>query len=72
MLRMRANREEFVVVGWSDPEGSRHRIGALLLGYYTKEGKLARSSAASPAIVGAAVSLSSFSNSDVERRSVRS
>jgi DNA ligase D-like protein (predicted ligase) len=24
------NREEFVVVGWSDPEGSRHRIGALL------------------------------------------
>jgi bifunctional non-homologous end joining protein LigD len=29
------NREEFVVVGWSDPEGKRHRIGALLLGYYT-------------------------------------
>ena len=28
------NREEFVVVGWSDPEGSRPRIGALLLGYY--------------------------------------
>ena len=25
------NREEFVVVGWSDPEGSRHRIGSLLL-----------------------------------------
>ena len=34
------NREEFVVVGWSDPEGSRHRIGALLLGYYTPEGQL--------------------------------
>jgi ATP-dependent DNA ligase len=34
------NREEFVVVGWSDPEGSRHRIGALLLGYYTREGEL--------------------------------
>jgi DNA ligase D-like protein (predicted ligase) len=34
------NREEFIVVGWSDPEGSRHRIGALLLGYYTPEGKL--------------------------------
>ena len=32
--------EEFVVVGWSDPEGSRHRIGSLLLGYYTPEGKL--------------------------------
>src|SRR6185312_6879048 len=34
------NREEFVVVGWSDPEGSRHRLGALLLGYYTPDGKL--------------------------------
>jgi ATP-dependent DNA ligase len=34
------NREEFVVVGWSDPEGSRHRIGSLLLGYYTPDGTL--------------------------------
>jgi bifunctional non-homologous end joining protein LigD len=34
------NREEFIVVGWSDPEGGRHRIGALLLGYYTPECKL--------------------------------
>jgi DNA ligase D-like protein (predicted ligase) len=34
------NREEFVVVGWSDPEGSRHRIGSLLLGYHTPDGKL--------------------------------
>jgi DNA ligase D-like protein (predicted ligase) len=34
------NREEFVVVGWSDPEGSRHHIGALLLGYYTPDGEL--------------------------------
>jgi DNA ligase D-like protein (predicted ligase) len=34
------NREEFVVVGWSDPEGTRHRLGALLLGYYTPDGKL--------------------------------
>jgi DNA ligase D-like protein (predicted ligase) len=34
------NREEFVVVGWSDPEGSRHRIGALLLGYYTPDAQL--------------------------------
>jgi DNA ligase D-like protein (predicted ligase) len=34
------NREEFIVVGWSDPEGTRHRIGALL-GYYTPDdGKL--------------------------------
>ena len=32
------NREEFVVVGWTDPEGSRHRIGSLLLGYYTPDG----------------------------------
>jgi bifunctional non-homologous end joining protein LigD len=34
------NREEFVVVGWTDPEGSRRHIGALLLGYYTKDGRL--------------------------------
>src|SRR3984893_1275313 len=34
------NREEFVVVGWTDPEGSRRHIGALLLGYYTKNGRL--------------------------------
>jgi ATP-dependent DNA ligase len=34
------DREEFIVVGWSDPEGSRHRIGSLLLGYYTPDGKL--------------------------------
>jgi bifunctional non-homologous end joining protein LigD len=35
------NREEFVVVGWSEPEGSRPRIGSLLLGYYTRDGKRA-------------------------------
>jgi DNA ligase D-like protein (predicted ligase) len=34
------NREEFVVVGYSDPEGSRHRLGSLLLGYYTPDGRL--------------------------------
>ena len=34
------NREEFVVAGYSDPEGSRHRIGSLLLGYYTPQGML--------------------------------
>lgn len=34
------NREEFVVVGWSEPEGSRPHIGALLLGYYTEDGRL--------------------------------
>src|SRR5215472_2691663 len=28
------NREEFVVIGWTDPEGSRPWLGALLLGYY--------------------------------------
>jgi DNA ligase D-like protein (predicted ligase) len=28
------NREEFVVVGWTDPTGSRPHIGALLLAYY--------------------------------------
>jgi DNA ligase D-like protein (predicted ligase) len=34
------NREEFVVIGWTDPEGSRPHIGALLLGYYTEDGQL--------------------------------
>jgi bifunctional non-homologous end joining protein LigD len=34
------NREEFVVVGWTAPEGSRPHIGALLLGYYTEDGRL--------------------------------
>jgi bifunctional non-homologous end joining protein LigD len=34
------NRQEFVVAGWSDPEGSRPHLGALLLGYYTDDGKL--------------------------------
>jgi DNA ligase D-like protein (predicted ligase) len=34
------NRQEFVIVGWSDPEGSRPYLGALLLGYYSDDGKL--------------------------------
>jgi ATP-dependent DNA ligase len=34
------NRQEFVIVGWSDPEGSRPHVGALLLGYYSNDGKL--------------------------------
>jgi len=34
------NREEFIVDGWSEPEGTRHRIGSLLLSYYTPDGKL--------------------------------
>jgi bifunctional non-homologous end joining protein LigD len=29
------HREEFVVVGWTDPEGSRPFLGALLLAYIT-------------------------------------
>src|SRR5271170_2447974 len=34
------NRQEFVIVGWSDPEGTRPYLGALLLGYYSDDGKL--------------------------------
>jgi bifunctional non-homologous end joining protein LigD len=34
------HREEFVVVGWTDPEGSRPYLDALLLGYYDPDGKL--------------------------------
>ena len=42
-LRVKAkclNREEFVVVGWTDPEGSRPYLGSLLLGYYTESDEL--------------------------------
>jgi bifunctional non-homologous end joining protein LigD len=34
------NRDEFVVVGWTEPEGSRPWIGSLLLAYYDPEGRL--------------------------------
>ena len=34
------DREEFVVVGWTDPEGSRLWLGALLLAYYDPQGRL--------------------------------
>jgi ATP-dependent DNA ligase len=30
--------EEFVVVGWTDPEGSRAHLGSLLLAYYAPDG----------------------------------
>ena len=33
-------RSTAVVVGWSDPEGTRPHLGALLLGYYADDGKL--------------------------------
>jgi DNA ligase D-like protein (predicted ligase) len=42
------NRQEFVVVGWSDPEGSRPHLGALLLGYYSDDGKLIYAAASAP------------------------
>ena len=32
--------EEFVVIGWTDPEGSRPHLGALLLGSYEPDGRL--------------------------------
>jgi bifunctional non-homologous end joining protein LigD len=34
------NRQEFVIVGWSEPEGSREALGSLLLGYYADDGRL--------------------------------
>jgi ATP-dependent DNA ligase len=34
------NREEFVVVGWTDPEGARPWLGALLLAYHDPNGRL--------------------------------
>jgi bifunctional non-homologous end joining protein LigD len=46
------SREEFVVVGWTDPEGSRPHIGALLLGYYTKDGRLRYAGRAGTGLTG--------------------
>jgi len=34
------HREEFVIVGWTDPEGRRPYLGALLLAYYDPDGRL--------------------------------
>jgi bifunctional non-homologous end joining protein LigD len=34
------NRDEFIVIGWSDPEGSRPYLGSLLLAYYDDAGRL--------------------------------
>ena len=34
------NRQEFVIIGWTDPEGSRPALGSPLLGYYREDGKL--------------------------------
>jgi bifunctional non-homologous end joining protein LigD len=34
------NREEFVIVGFTDPDGGREGFGALLAGYYDPEGNL--------------------------------
>ena len=34
------NRGEFVIVGWSDPEGSRPFLGSLLLAYHDDDGRL--------------------------------
>ena len=34
------HREEFVVIGWTDPEGAGPFLGAVLLGYYDPHGRL--------------------------------
>ena len=40
-LKMKClNREEFIVVGWTDPEGTRANLGALLLAYYDPDRRL--------------------------------
>jgi bifunctional non-homologous end joining protein LigD len=35
-----AAREEFAIIGWTDPAGSREGLGSLLLGYYDAQGNL--------------------------------
>ncbi len=34
------NRDEFVVIGFTEPSGTRHGFGALVLGYYDRAGRL--------------------------------
>jgi DNA ligase D-like protein (predicted ligase) len=34
------NSQEFVIGGYTDPQGSRHGLGALLIGYYDDQGRL--------------------------------
>lgn len=34
------NRQEFVIGGWTEPRGSRKVLGALLVGYFDRSGKL--------------------------------
>lgn len=46
------NREEFIVIGWTEPEGSREHIGALLLGYYTDDGRLLYAGRAGTGLTG--------------------
>src|SRR5205814_10615618 len=33
-------RDEFIIVGFTDPAGQRHGFGALLLGYFSLQGEL--------------------------------
>ena len=47
------NREEFVVIGWTEPEGRRPYLGALLLGYYDPGGRLVYAGRAGTGINGA-------------------
>ena len=35
-----STREEFLVIGRTDPEGAQSFLGALLLGYYDPDGRL--------------------------------
>jgi bifunctional non-homologous end joining protein LigD len=46
-------REEFVVVGWTDPEGRRPYLGALLLAYYDPDGRLVYAGRAGTGITAA-------------------
>jgi bifunctional non-homologous end joining protein LigD len=33
-----AARDEFAIIGWTDPAGNREGLGSLLLGYYGRVG----------------------------------
>jgi bifunctional non-homologous end joining protein LigD len=46
------HRKEFVVIGWTDPEGRRPYVGALLLAYYDPNGPLVAPSTCQVGLAG--------------------
>lgn len=59
--------QEFVIAGYTDPKGSRTGFGALLLGYYDSDGKLAYAGKVGTGFDDAALTALARTLSDLER-----